>query len=45
MGMGETSRPEMYMEATSGTSLDRRSVIGGMAGAFGRALIAMGRAQ
>ena len=35
----------MYMAAPSGASLDRRIVIGGMAGAFDGALIAMGRVK
>ena len=34
----------MYMEAHSGASFGRRSVIGGMAGALDRALNSMGRA-
>ena len=35
----------MYVEAPSGASVDRRSVIGGMADSFDRALIAMGRVK
>ena len=34
----------MYMGAPPEASFDRRGVIGGMAGAFDRALVAMGRA-
>ena len=35
----------MYLDAPKEAHFDRRSVIGGMANAFGRALITMGRAR